>query len=282
MKLVRYGAPGWEKPGLIDADGRIRSLEGEISDVSGGALAPEAMERLANLDMESLPLVEDGARLGPCVGGVGKIVAVGLNYSDHAKEAGMAIPEEPILFLKANSSLSGPYDDIEIPKNSRETDWEVELGIVIGTRAKYVDESQSLKHVAGYFLANDVSEREFQQRRSGQWDKGKGCDTFCPIGPWLVTPDEIADPQNLDLWLEVNGERHQAGTTATMIFKIPFLISYISHFMTLHPGDLIITGTPPGVGQGLKPPRFLQKGDVVELGGAGLGTQRQAVRAYRG
>jgi len=282
VKLVRYGAPGWEKPGLIDADGRIRSLEGEISDVSGGALAPEAMERLANLDMESLPLVEDGARLGPCVGGVGKIVAVGLNYSDHAKEAGMAIPEEPILFLKANSSLSGPYDDIEIPKNSRETDWEVELGIVIGTRAKYVDESQSLKHVAGYFLANDVSEREFQQRRSGQWDKGKGCDTFCPIGPWLVTPDEIADPQNLDLWLEVNGERHQAGTTATMIFKIPFLISYISHFMTLHPGDLIITGTPPGVGQGLKPPRFLQKGDVVELGGAGLGTQRQAVRAYRG
>lgn len=282
MKLVRYGAPGHEKPGLVDADGRIRSLEGEISDVSGEALAPESLGRIARLDGRNLPLVEEGTRLGPCVGGVGKIVAVGLNYSDHAREAGMAIPEEPILFLKANSSLSGPYDEIEIPKHSKETDWEVELGIVIGTRAKYVDESESLKHVAGYFLVNDVSEREFQQRRSGQWDKGKGCDTFCPIGPWLATPDEIADPQNLDLWLEVNGERHQAGKTATMIFKIPFLISYISHFMTLHPGDLIITGTPPGVGQGLKPPRFLKEGDVVELGGAGLGTQRQVVRAYRG
>ncbi|MCS0494447.1 fumarylacetoacetate hydrolase family protein [Ancylobacter sp. MQZ15Z-1] len=275
MKLLRYGAPGEEKPGLLDAEGRIRSLAGQVPDIDGATLAPAALAKLAALDPASLPLVEGSPRLGPCVGQVGKLVCVGLNYSDHAAETGAEIPAEPILFMKATSAICGPNDDVEIPRGSTKTDWEVELGIVIGSPAKYVSEAEALDHVAGYCVVNDVSEREFQIERLGQWTKGKSCDTFGPMGPWMVTKDEIADPQKLGMWLEVNGRKMQNGSTATMIFGAAYLVSYISQFMSLQPGDVISTGTPPGVGLGMKPPSYLKAGDVVSLGIEGLGEQRQ-------
>jgi 2-keto-4-pentenoate hydratase/2-oxohepta-3-ene-1,7-dioic acid hydratase in catechol pathway len=277
MKLVRFGAAGAEKPGIIDVNGDVRDISNHLPDLCGLALSRKSLNDLATVDIDSLPFAPSGVRLGPCVGRIGKIVGVGLNYSDHAAESGMPVPKEPILFLKAINSLSGPFDPIELPRNSHETDWEVELGIVIGSHTKYVSELEAMDYVAGFCLVNDVSEREFQQRRSGQWDKGKGCDTFAPIGPWMVTKDEVADPQSLSLWLDVNGEPRQRGNTATMIFNVAFLISYISQFMSLHPGDIIITGTPPGVGQGMKPPQFLKAGDVVTLGVEGLGQQCQVV-----
>ncbi|MCS0500847.1 fumarylacetoacetate hydrolase family protein [Ancylobacter mangrovi] len=275
MKLLRYGAPGEEMPGLLDAEGRIRSLVGQVPDIDGATLAPAALAKLAALDPASLPLVEGSPRLGPCVGQVGKLVCVGLNYSDHAAETGAEIPAEPILFMKATSAICGPNDDVEIPRGSTKTDWEVELGIVIGSTAKYVSEAEALDHVAGYCVVNDVSEREFQIERLGQWTKGKSCDTFGPMGPWMVTKDEIADPQKLGMWLEVNGRKVQNGSTATMIFGAAYLVSYISQFMSLQPGDVISTGTPPGVGLGMKPPSYLKAGDVVSLGIEGLGEQRQ-------
>lgn len=277
MKFVRYGMPGAERPGVLDASGQLRDLSDLVPDIDGTALSPSSLAKLQSVDLDSLPVVPQTVRLGPCVGRIGKIVGIGLNYSDHAAESGMAVPKEPIVFLKAISSVSGPFDDIQLPRDSQETDWEVELGIVIGSHTKYVMQADALKHVAGYCLINDVSEREFQQRRAGQWDKGKGCDTFCPIGPWMVTSDEVPDPQALAMWLDVNGERRQRGNTATMIFPVDFLVSYISQFMSLQPGDIIITGTPPGVGQGMKPPQFLKAGDIVTLGVAGLGKQRQMV-----
>ena len=274
MKLLRHGAPGAEKPGLLDAAGRVRDLSGHISDITGEALSPVALARLAAVDLAGLPLIEP-ERLGPPVAGVGKFLCVGLNYADHARETGKEPPAEPVLFAKAVSAICGPNDDVEIPRGSDRTDWEVELGIVIGTRAKYVDEAQALDHVAGYLLVNDVSERRFQSERGGQWTKGKSHDTFGPIGPWLVTKDEIADVQAIDLWLDVDGQRRQTGNTRTMIFGAAHLVSYISQFMTLEPGDIIATGTPPGVGLGMKPPTFLREGQVVRLGAAGLGEQRQ-------
>lgn len=275
MKLLRHGPRGAERPGLLDAEGRIRDLSGYIADIGPGALAPEALARLSALDPDSLPLVEGAPRLGPPVAGVSKFLCVGLNYADHARETGKEPPAEPVLFAKAVSAISGPNDDVEIPRGSDRTDWEVELGIVIGTRAKYVSEAEALDHVAGYLLVNDVSERRFQSERGGQWTKGKSHDTFGPIGPWLVTKDEIADPQTLDLWLDVDGQRRQTGNTRTMIFGVAFLVHYISQFMTLEPGDIIATGTPPGVGLGMKPPTFLSEGQIVTLGAAGLGEQRQ-------
>ncbi|WP_374298362.1 fumarylacetoacetate hydrolase family protein [Paracoccus sp. (in: a-proteobacteria)] len=274
MKLLRHGAPGAEKPGLLDADGHVRDLSGHVADITGDILSPGGLARLAALNPADLPVVQPD-RLGPPVAGVGKFLCVGLNYSDHARETGKEPPAEPILFAKATSAICGPNDDVQIPRGSDRTDWEVELGIVIGTRAKYVDKGQALDHVAGYLLVNDVSERRFQSERGGQWTKGKSHDTFGPIGPWLVTTDEIADPQALDLWLDVDGERRQTGSTATMIFGVAHLVSYISQFMTLEPGDIIATGTPPGVGLGMKPPTFLREGQVVALGIAGLGEQRQ-------
>jgi 2-keto-4-pentenoate hydratase/2-oxohepta-3-ene-1,7-dioic acid hydratase in catechol pathway len=274
MKLLRHGAPGAEKPGLLDTDGIVRDLSGHLSDIAGDMLSPDGLARIAVLDPASLPLVQPD-RLGPPLSGVGKFICVGLNYSDHARETGKEPPAEPILFAKATSAICGPNDDVEIPRGSDRTDWEVELGIVIGSRAKYVAEAQALDHVAGYLLVNDVSERRFQSERGGQWTKGKSHDTFGPIGPWLVTRDEIADPQSLDLWLDVDGERRQTGSTATMIFGVAHLVSYISQFMTLLPGDIIATGTPPGVGLGMKPPTFLREGQVVTLGITGLGEQRQ-------
>ena len=282
MKLVRYGAPGKEKPGLIDADGKLRDLSGKIEDLGPKTLSPSVLAKLAKLKPESLPLVKGKPRLGVPVTGVGKFLAIGLNYSDHAAEAGMPIPKEPIMFLKANSSLSGPNDDVMLPKGSVKSDWEVELGVVIGTKAQYVSKKDALKHVAGYCLVNDVSEREYQLERGGTWDKGKGCDTFGPVGPWLVTTDEIKNPQKLHMWLELNGKRYQDGSTSTMIFDVAAIISYASQFMTLMPGDIITTGTPPGVGMGVKPkPRFLKAGDVMTLGIEGLGQQRQRVVAYK-
>lgn len=275
MKLLRYGPPGAEKPGILDAEGTLRSLAGRVPDVSGAALSPEGLAGIAAIDPRSLPLVEGSPRLGPCVGGVGKFICVGLNYSDHAAETGAPIPSEPILFMKATSSICGPDDDVEIPRGSVKTDWEVELGIVIGSATKYVSEAEALDHVAGYCVINDVSEREFQLERQGQWVKGKSCDTFGPIGPWLVTRDEVADPQKLGMWLEVNGKRMQNGSTATMIFGVAYLVSYISRFMSMQPGDVISTGTPPGVGLGLKPPTYLRVGDTIALGIEGLGVQRQ-------
>lgn len=275
MKLVRYGAPGAEKPALLDAHGALRDLSQHVADIAGGTLAPDALDRLRRLDPETLPRVEGSPRIGPCVGGVGKIVCVGLNYSDHAAEAGMAVPPEPVLFLKPSSSLCGPYDDVEIPRGSEKADWEVELGVVIGTRAKYVPEERALDYVAGYCVVNDVSERAFQLERAGQWDKGKAHDTFAPVGPWLVTADAVPDPQDLDLWLEVDGHRYQSGSTRTMVFGVAHLVSYISRFMTLHPGDIISTGTPPGVGMGQKPPVYLRPGQTMRLGVAGLGEQCQ-------
>ncbi|WP_454884716.1 fumarylacetoacetate hydrolase family protein [Sphingomonas oryzagri] len=282
MKLVRYGKAGTELPGLIDAEGRLRDLSGHVGDIAGSVLLPDGLAKLAAIDPAGLPPVDGPVRLGPCVGGVGKFLCIGLNYSDHAAETGATVPPEPILFTKATSAIIGPDDDVEIPRGSTRTDWEVELGIVIGAVAKYVDEADAEAHIAGYCLINDVSEREFQLERHGTWDKGKGCDTFGPIGPWLVTRDEIADPADLAMWLDVNGHRYQDGSTATMVYKPAFLVSYLSQFMSLQPGDVISTGTPPGVGMGQKPPVYLKDGDVMELGIAGLGNQRQRVVAYRG
>lgn len=281
MKLLRYGPAGAEKPGLLDKDGKVRDLSGEVPDIAGDTLLPETLARLAALDPESLPRVEgtpqDDLRLGACVGQIGKFVCIGLNYADHAAEAGMPIPAEPIIFNKWTSAVVGPNDAIQIPRDSVKTDWEVELGVVIGKPGAYIDEADAMAHVAGFCVINDVSERDFQLNRAGTWDKGKGCDTFGPTGPWLVTPDEIADVDALDMWLDVDGERMQSGTTATLIFKIPHLISYCSRFMSLQPGDVISTGTPPGVGMGLTPPRFLSGGETVSLGIAGLGEQRSKV-----
>jgi 2,4-diketo-3-deoxy-L-fuconate hydrolase len=281
MKLLRYGPPGAEKPGLLDADGRVRDLSGVVPDIAGATLEPESIARLQGLDPAALPLVEgtpqEDLRLGPCVGNIGKFVCIGLNYADHAEEAGQPIPEEPIIFNKWTSSVVGPNDDIQVPRESVKTDWEVELGVVIGAPASYVDEADAMKHVAGFCVVNDVSERDFQLHRAGTWDKGKGCDTFGPTGPWLVTADEIADVDALDMWLDVDGQRMQSGSTSTLIFKVPHLISYCSRFMTLQPGDVISTGTPPGVGMGQKPPRYLHGGEVVTLGIAGLGEQRADV-----
>lgn len=273
MKLLRYGPRGAEKPGVLDADGNIRDLSGIVPDIAGEVLT--RLDTLQSLDIESLPLVEGDPRLGACVGGTGKFMCIGLNYADHAAESGMDVPSEPVLFMKATSAICGPNDPIIIPRGSEKTDWEVELAVVIGKAAKYVSEEDALSHVAGYCVANDVSEREFQIERQGQWSKGKGCDNFGQTGPWLVTPDEAGDPQNLGMWLEVNGERVQDGSTRTMVYGVAHLISYLSRFFTLHPGDVISTGTPPGVGLGFNPPRYLKAGDVVELGIEGLGQQRQ-------
>lgn len=273
MKFLRYGPRGAEKPGVLDAAGNIRDLSGLIGDLAGDTLS--SLDRFADLDIESLPLVEGDPRLGSCVGGSGKFMCIGLNYADHAAESGLAVPSEPVLFMKATSAICGPNDPILIPRGSEKTDWEVELGVVIGKAAKYVDEANALDHVAGYCVINDVSERAYQVEREGQWTKGKSCDNFGQTGPWLVTPDEIGDPQNLSMWLEVNGERVQDGSTTTMVYGVAHLISYLSQFFTLHPGDIISTGTPPGVGLGFKPPRFLKAGDKVELGIKGLGQQSQ-------
>ncbi len=279
MKFLRYGAPGAEKPAIVDADGKIRDLSAHVSDLSGAALAPDALAKLGTIDTKSLPLIEGSPRLGPCVAGTGKFICIGLNYSDHAAETGATVPPEPIIFMKASSAIVGPNDDVVIPRGSEKTDWEVELGVVIGKTAKYVSEVDALDYVAGYCVTNDVSERAFQTERSGQWTKGKSCDTFGPLGPWLVTKDEVPDPQNLGMWLTVNGEKMQDGSSKTMVYGVAFLVSYLSQFMSLHPGDVISTGTPPGVGMGLKPPRYLKAGDVVELGIEGLGTQKQTFKA---
>ncbi len=275
MKLLRYGPVGQEKPGLLDSEGRIRDLSAQVPDIAGAALSPEGLDALRALDPESLPLVEGDPRLGPCVTGTGKFICIGLNYSDHAAETGATVPPEPIIFMKATSAITGPNDVIEIPRGSLKTDWEVELGVVIGKTAKYVSEEDAMEHVAGYCVINDVSERAFQTEHHGQWTKGKSADSFGPTGPWLVTRDEVADPQALPMWLEVNGHRYQNGSTATMVYGVRFLVSYLSRFMSLRPGDIISTGTPPGVGMGQKPPTYLKAGDVVSLGIDGLGSQRQ-------
>ena len=277
MKLIRHGERGREKPGLIDSNGVRRDLSGHVDDLAGDVLAD--LGRLAAIDPASLPEVSPDARLGACAGGIGKFMCIGLNYSDHAAETGAKVPEEPILFMKATSAVCGPDDDIVVPRGSEKTDWEVELGVVIGKPGKYIDENDALSHVAGYCTINDVSERAFQTERKGQWTKGKSCDNFGPTGPWLVTPDEVADPQSLAMWLKVNGETRQDGSTSTMVYGVAHLISYLSTFFTLHPGDVISTGTPPGVGMGMDPPTYLKAGDVVTLGIEGLGEQRQAVVA---
>ena len=277
MKLLRYGPVGEEKPGLLDQDGTIRDLSLVIEDVNGGTLSPESIERLSGIEPGSLPAVTAEPRLGTCVGNIGKLLCIGLNYSDHAKESGMPIPTEPIVFMKATSCISGPNDDIELVRGSQKTDWEAELGIVIGSHTKYVSEANALEHVAGYCVVNDVSEREWQLERQGQWIKGKSGDTYGPIGPWMVTRDEVTDPQALAIWLEVNGHRYQEGNTATMIFSARTIVSYLSQCMSLQPGDVIATGTPPGVGQGQSPQVFLKAGDVVTLGLEGLGSQQQTV-----
>ena len=280
MKLLRYGPKGHEKPGLLDAEGRIRSLAGAVADIAGDVLSDAGLAQLRTIDPETLPIVEGNPRLGACVGHIGKMVCIGLNYADHAAESGMPVPPEPVVFNKWTSAIIGPNDDIEIPRGSKKTDWEVELGVVIGKHAKYVDEAHALDYVAGYCVVNDVSEREWQIERAGQWDKGKGFDTFGPTGPWLVTRDEVPDPQNLDLWLEVDGHRYQNGSTRTMIFPVAKLVSYLSQCMSLQPGDVISTGTPPGVGMGIKPsPVFLKAGQTVRLGIQGLGEQTQKTRA---
>jgi 2,4-diketo-3-deoxy-L-fuconate hydrolase len=280
MKLARYGKPGKEKPGLVDKEGKLRDLSGIIDDIGPEQLSDKWLTKLAKLNPQSLPAVRGKPRWGVPVAHVGKFIAIGLNYSDHAAEAGMPIPKEPIVFMKATSCLSGADDPIMLPKGSRKTDWEVELGVVIGTTARYVSEKEALSHVAGYCVVNDVSEREYQLERGSQWDKGKGCDTFGPVGPWLVTRDEIADPQKLALWLDLNGKRIQQGNTRTMIFSVAKIVSYLSRFMTLLPGDIITTGTPPGVGMGMKPPCFLKRGDELSLGIEGLGKQHQKVVAF--
>ncbi|RJF78886.1 fumarylacetoacetate hydrolase family protein [Rhodopseudomonas palustris] len=277
MKLVRFGNIGEEQPGLIDQAGALRSLSGVVGDIDGAALSPQGLAKLAAVDPATLPLAPAGVRIGPCVGKVGKLIGIGLNYSDHAVESGLPVPTEPIVFMKATSSISGPYDPVEIPADAEKTDWEVELAFVIGTRAKNVSETDALKHVAGYCIVNDVSERAWQIERQGQWTKGKSHDTFSPMGPWLVTADEIADSGNLGMRLEVNGVSRQNGSTQTMIFGVAYLVSYLSRFMTLHPGDVITTGTPPGVGLGMKPPLYLKVGDVMRLEIDGLGHQQQTV-----
>jgi len=279
LKLLRYGEPGRERPGMIDADGNIRDLSGHVTDIAGADISPESLKKLASVDAKSLPLVEGNPRLGPCVAGTSKFICIGLNYSDHAAETGATVPTEPIIFMKANSAIVGPNDDVLIPRGSEKTDWEVELAIVIGKTAKYVTESEALDYVAGYCVVHDVSERAFQAERQGQWTKGKSCDTFGPTGPWLVTKDEVADPQDLKMWLTVNGKTMQNGSTKTMVYGAAHLVSYLSQFMSLLPGDIISTGTPPGVGLGMKPPVFLKAGDVVELGIEGLGTQKQTFKA---
>jgi 2-keto-4-pentenoate hydratase/2-oxohepta-3-ene-1,7-dioic acid hydratase in catechol pathway len=281
MKLVRFGRAGQEKPGLIDADGKLRDLSRKLREIDGAALAPASLKMLRGLKIERLPLVRGKPRLGVPIKGIGKVIAIGLNYADHAAESGVQPPKEPVIFTKATSSITGPNDTVTIPKDSQKTDWEVELAVAIGRTARHVPEERALDYVAGYLICNDVSEREFQLERSGTWDKGKGCDTFCPLGPWLVTRDEIRDPQSLDMWLDVNGERMQTGITRTMIFGVAHLVSYVSRFVTLLPGDIITTGTPPGVGMGKKPPRYLAPCDVMTLGIAGLGAQRQTCVAWK-
>ncbi|MGV1800405.1 fumarylacetoacetate hydrolase family protein [Agrobacterium vitis] len=275
MKLMRVGPIGQEKPALLDSDGKIRDLSAHVTDIGGAAISPEGLSQLAALNPATLPELAPG-RIGACVSGTGKFICIGLNYSDHAAETGATVPPEPVIFMKATSAICGPNDEVLIPRGSEKTDWEVELGVVIGKTAKYVSEAEAMAYVAGYCVSHDVSERAFQTERAGQWTKGKSCDTFGPIGPWLVTKDEIADPQNLKMWLTVNGETMQDGSSKTMVYGVAFLVSYLSQFMSLHPGDVISTGTPPGVGLGMKPPRFLKAGDVVELGIEGLGTQKQA------
>ncbi|HMM09927.1 MAG TPA: ureidoglycolate lyase [Paracoccus solventivorans] len=277
MKLLRFGPPGQERPGILDAEGRIRDLSAHVDDLSGEVLTPEGLARIAALDPAALPLAEGAPRIGACVGRVGKFICIGLNYADHAAETGAAIPEEPIVFAKWTSAICGPDDDVEIPRGSTKTDWEVELGVVIGKGGRYIDEAEALSHVAGYCVINDVSEREWQLERGGSWDKGKGHDTHGPIGPWLVTPDEAGDVHDLKMWLDVDGRRYQDGSTATMIFKVPEIIAYVSRFLSLQPGDVISTGTPPGVGLGQKPPVFLKGGEVMRLGIEGLGEQTQKV-----
>jgi len=281
MKLLRYGEVGSEKPGIVDAEGGVRDLSSHIPDLGAACLGEERLTALARLNPERLPLVEAGVRIGCPVANIGKVIAVGLNYAEHAQETGLTLPSEPILFMKATSAICGPNDDIVIPRDATKTDWEVELGVIIGKTARYVDERDALRHVAGYVVVNDISERAFQFERGGQWDKGKSCDTFCPVGPWLVTSDEIGDPQRLPIWLDVNGQRRQDSNTGDLVFNIAQLVSYISRFMTLYPGDLICTGTPPGVGFMHKPePIFLKPGDVMTLGIDGLGVQRQSCRAW--
>lgn len=275
MKLLRYGPAGKERPAILDSHGKIRDLSTQVSDIGGDALLPASLDKLRHLDINSLPLVDGDPRLGACIGSVGKFICIGLNYADHAAETGAEIPKEPVIFSKWTSSIVGPNDDVEIPRDSVKTDWEVELGVVIGKGGRYISEADALSHVAGYCVINDVSEREFQIERGGTWDKGKGCDTFGPIGPWLVTADEIPDPHQLNLWLEVDGKRYQNGNTRTMIFKVPEIVSYLSRFMSLQPGDIISTGTPPGVGLGQKPPVYLKAGQLMHLGIEGLGEQRQ-------
>ena len=277
MKLVRYGNPGKEKPGLIDADGKLRDLSAVITDIGPSQLSDAALAKLRKLKTDKLPLVRGTPRLGSPLTGTPKFIAIGLNYADHAAEAGLPIPSEPVVFMKATSCIQGPNDAVMLPKGSVKTDWEVELGVVIGQGGKYIDEGNALAHVAGYCVINDVSEREYQIERSGTWDKGKGCDTFGPLGPWLVSPDEAGDIDAMQMWLEVDGKRYQNGSTATMVYKVPFLIAYVSRFMSLQPGDVISTGTPPGVGMGQKPPVYLKGGEVMRLGIAGLGTQTQKV-----
>ncbi len=276
MKLLRYGNPGAEKPGLLDAHGKIRDLSGVVADIDGGAISPAGLAKLAAIDPASLPVVSGQPRMGACVARPLNFICIGLNYADHAAESGLAVPKEPVVFIKSLSAYCGPNDDVHIPRGSKKTDWEVELGVVIGTRAHYVPEDQAMAHVAGYCVINDVSEREFQTERGGTWDKGKGCDTFGPTGPWLVTADEVPDPQNLAMWLDVDGVRMQNGTTKTMVFGVAKLVSYVSHFISLHPGDIISTGTPPGVGMGKKPePIYLRPGQTMRLGIEGLGEQTQ-------
>lgn len=277
MKLLRFGPPGQEKPGLLGADGVLRDLSGIVDDIAGSVLTPGGLSHLRAIDPTGLPAVPGTPRIGPCVGRVGKFICIGLNYADHAAEAGTTVPPEPVVFNKWTSAIIGPNDEVQIPRGSSKTDWEVELGVVIGQGGRYIDEADALGHVAGYCVVNDVSEREYQLERHGTWDKGKGCDTFGPLGPWLVTADEVPDPGALRLWLEVDGHRYQDGSTATMVYKVPFLVSYLSRFMSLQPGDVISTGTPPGVGMGQKPPVYLRAGQVMRLGIDGLGEQRQRV-----
>ncbi|WFN86016.1 fumarylacetoacetate hydrolase family protein [Agrobacterium pusense] len=274
MKLMRVGQPGQEKPAILDAEGKVRDLSAHVKDIGGEAISPEGLKKIAAIDVGTLPVLNE-ERIGACVAGTGKFICIGLNFSDHAAETGATVPPEPVIFMKATSAIVGPNDNVVIPRGSEKTDWEVELGVVIGKTAKYVSEADALDYVAGYCVSHDVSERAFQTERAGQWTKGKSCDTFGPIGPWLVTKDEITDPQNLGMWLKVNGQTMQDGSSKTMVYGVAHVVSYLSQFMSLHPGDVISTGTPPGVGMGLKPPRYLKAGDVVELGIEGLGSQQQ-------
>lgn len=274
MKLMRVGQPGQEKPAILDAEGKVRDLSAHVKDIGGDAISPEGLKKIAAIDVGTLPVLNE-ERIGACVAGTGKFICIGLNFSDHAAETGATVPPEPVIFMKATSAIVGPNDNVVIPRGSEKTDWEVELGVVIGKTAKYVSEADALDYVAGYCVSHDVSERAFQTERAGQWTKGKSCDTFGPIGPWLVTKDEITDPQNLGMWLKVNGQTMQDGSSKTMVYGVAHVVSYLSQFMSLHPGDVISTGTPPGVGMGLKPPRYLKAGDVVELGIEGLGSQKQ-------